>query len=86
MPALVVIGKKDIQVSWTDDGEPLQAAARDDVSFVFPEDANHVLKHEPRPYSELTQAQALPAYNAPGAELDAQAVAAIVGWLRAHGA
>ena len=86
LPALVVIGKKDIQVSWTDDGEPLRAAARAGVTFVFPEDANHVLKHEPRPFAELNQAEALPAYNAPGTELDADAVAAIVGWLKAHGA
>ena len=38
-PALVVIGKKDIQVDWRTDGEPLQraAAGRTNITFVFPE-------------------------------------------------
>jgi uncharacterized protein len=80
-PTLVVIGQKDLQVSWTDDGEPLRRAARDNVTFAFPENANHVLKHEPRPYAELTQAEALPAYNAPDAVLDAEAVEVILAWL-----
>ena len=55
VPVLVIIGKKDIQVDWQADGEPLQRAARDmrDVTFLFPENANHVLKQELRPRSEL---------------------------------
>lgn len=85
-PVLVLIGKKDIQVSWTDDGAPLQAAAagRRNVTFAFPEDANHVLEHEPRPLEELHQAQALPAYNADDAVLDRPAADTIVAWLRAR--
>lgn len=86
VPVLIIIGKKDLQVDWQADGEPLQraAAGRTDVSFLFPEDANHVLKHEPRPREELTPAEAMSRYNAPDASLDPETVAAIVGWLNAR--
>ena len=86
IPVLVIIGKKDIQVDWQADGEPLQraAAGHANVTFLFPEDANHVLKHEPRPRSELTQPDALPRYNAPDTRLDPQAMASILAWLAAH--
>ncbi len=86
VPALVVIGRKDIQVDWRADGEPLQraAAGHPDVSFLFPEDCNHVLKHEPRPRAELTAANALPNYNAADARLDPQALTGILDWLAAH--
>lgn len=86
VPVLVVIGKKDIQVDWRDDGEPLQRAAAEhaNVTFLFPENANHVLKYEPRPRSELAQPEALPRYNAPDAYLDPEALASILAWLAAH--
>jgi uncharacterized protein len=83
VPVLIVIGKKDLQVDWQADGEPLQraAAGRTDVSFLFPESANHVLKHEPRPREELGQGEAMNRYNAPEASLDPETVAAIAAWL-----
>src|SRR5262249_53267564 len=86
VPMLIIIGKKDIQVDWQADGEPLQraAAGRADVTFLFPENANHVLKYEPKPRAELAQPEALPRYNAPDAHLDAEAMASIVTWLDAH--
>lgn len=86
VPVLVVIGRKDLQVDWKVDGEPLQRAAAGlpDVTFVFPENANHVLKHEPRPREELAQAEVMARYNAPDATLDPEAVAAIVDWLTAR--
>ncbi len=86
VPVLVVIGKKDLQVDWQADGEPLQraAAGRPEVSFLFPEDANHVLKHELRPRVELAQAEVMSNYNAPDTALDLEAVAAIVEWLTAR--
>ena len=86
IPTLVIIGKKDLQVDWQDDGELLQraAAGRADVTFLFPESANHVLKYEPKPRSELAQPEALPRYNAADARLDADAMASIVAWLAAH--
>jgi len=86
VPTLVVIGKKDIQVDWRVDGEPLEraAAGRADVTFVYPEDANHVLKHEARARSELTAAHVLPSYNGADTALDDQAMAGILGWLAVH--
>jgi pimeloyl-ACP methyl ester carboxylesterase len=83
VPTLVVIGKKDIQVDWQTDGEPLQSAARGraNITFVFPDDANHVLKHEPRPRAELNAAQAVSGYNGPEARLDSAAMARILEWL-----
>ncbi|MGZ6375606.1 MAG: alpha/beta hydrolase family protein [Ktedonobacterales bacterium] len=86
VPVLVIIGKKDIQVDWQADGKPLQraAAGRGDVTFLFPENANHVLKYESRPSAELTQPEAVPRYNAAEARLDPEALASIVEWLAAH--
>jgi uncharacterized protein len=86
VPTLIIIGKKDIQVDWRADGEPLKHAAAGNahVSFLFPEDANHVLKHEPRPRSELNPAQTVTGYNASDARLDPDAMASIIQWLGAH--
>ena len=43
VPVLVIIGKKDLQIDWLADGEPLQqaAAGHKEVTFLFPENANH---------------------------------------------
>jgi hypothetical protein len=81
-----VIEKKDIQVSWKDDGELLHraAAGRADITFAFPDDANHVLKHEPHPPGELTAEALFAAYNADDAVLDADATATVIDWLRQH--
>ncbi|MFZ2033561.1 MAG: alpha/beta fold hydrolase [Candidatus Dormiibacterota bacterium] len=86
VPVLIVIGKKDLQVDWQADAEPLQRAAAglSDVSFLFPENANHVLKHEARPRAELAQGDAMSSYNAADASLDPETVAAIVEWLTAR--
>jgi uncharacterized protein len=81
-PVLVVIGKKDIQVDWQADGALLENASegRKNVTFVYPENANHVLKNEIRPRSELNSNDAL-AYNAPEKILDADALKSIQDWL-----
>jgi uncharacterized protein len=86
VPTLVIIGKKDLQVDWRAVGEPLQraVAGRADVTFLFLENTNHVLKFEPRPRAELTQPEAVPRYNAHDAHLDPEAMASIVAWLTAH--
>jgi hypothetical protein len=86
VPTLVVIGKKDIQVDWEADGGPLQraAAGHADVTFLFPADANHVLKHEPSPRAELSAAKVQTGYNGPDATLDPETVTAVVDWLQAH--
>ncbi|MFI5278307.1 MAG: alpha/beta hydrolase, partial [Ktedonobacterales bacterium] len=81
-----LIGKKDIQVDWQADGEPLQRAAEGhaNVTFLFPEDANHVLKQELRPHAEVTAASVAESYNGPDTRLDPPSVASIVAWLQAH--
>jgi hypothetical protein len=86
VPVLVVIGKKDIQVDWQADGAPLERAARGrpQVTFVFPEHANHVLKHEAKPRAELNAAHVITSYNGPDATLDSDAMASIVEWLVSH--
>lgn len=86
VPMLVVIGKKDVQVSWKDDGELLQRAAegRDNIAFVFPEDANHVLKHESHPVDDLRPEAVAASYNAPGSQLDESGTTAIIEWLTRH--
>ena len=68
------------------DGEPLQRAAggRADITFLFPDNANHVLKHESRPRQHLAQTEAMTRYNAPDAYLDPDVATAITTWLTAH--
>jgi uncharacterized protein len=86
VPVLVIIGKKDLQVDWKADGEPLQlaAAGHEEVTFLFPENANHVLKQELRPRAELVPAEITESYNGPDTRLDPQALASILEWLAAH--
>ncbi|TWS24672.1 alpha/beta hydrolase [Tsukamurella sputi] len=83
LPVLVVIGGKDVQVDPVLDGGPLErAAVGRDVRFAYPADADHVLKHENASRADLVPGVVAGAYNAEGRELDAEAVASIVGWLR----
>lgn len=86
IPALVIIGKKDLQVDWQTDGEPLRQAVEGhaDVTFLFPENANHVLKQELRPRSELAAAALTESYNGPDTRLDPEALVSIEAWLAAH--
>ena len=86
VPVLIVIGKKDIQVDWQADGETLQhaAAGKQEVTFVFPENANHVQKYEPKNRSDLVLTEVMTGYNAPDAHLDEEALASILNWLAAH--
>lgn len=80
VPVLVMIGQKDIQVDWQGDGGVLEAAAGDNVTFSYPPEANHVLKHEEKPTAELTGADAA-SYNAADRVLDPQALQTILDWL-----
>ncbi|MGH2487569.1 MAG: alpha/beta hydrolase family protein [Ktedonobacterales bacterium] len=86
VPTLVLIGKKDVQVDWQTDGEPLQRAAvgHADVTFLFPENANHVLKEELRARAELVTAEMTDSYNGPDTRLDRPAMSSILAWLAAH--
>jgi alpha-beta hydrolase superfamily lysophospholipase len=83
-PVLVVIGKKDIQIDWKIDGKALEdaAAQRTGVSFAYPENANHILKHEEIPREGLTAQYVGQHYNALDAELDEAATNAILDWLK----
>lgn len=85
-PILVLIGKKDIQIDWKVDGAALEKATakRRSVSFVFPENANHVLKHEEMPLEKLTAQYVGLHYNAPDAELDKESFSVILDWLNDH--
>lgn len=85
VPVLVVIGKKDIQCDWMLDGGALEEAAQGkrNVTFYYPENANHALKYEPGPREELTAASAM-AYNAPEARLDPDTMDKIQQWLKQH--
>ncbi len=82
-PTLVVIGKKDIQINWRADGGALEAAtaANGNATFVYPECADHVLKHEELPRERLVAAGVANRYNADGRVLDREACNAIVKWL-----
>jgi len=54
------------------------------VTFAFPDDANHVLKREPKPRAELVAADVLAGYNGPEAQMDSDATRLVVEWLLAH--
>jgi alpha-beta hydrolase superfamily lysophospholipase len=82
-PLLVVIGKKDIQVDWKADGSALETATakHGNVTFVYPDNADHILKYEERPREKLVAADVAARYNVEGRVLDSDALTAIVDWL-----
>lgn len=73
-------------VYWQADGEPLElaTAGHEEVTFLFPENANHVLKEELRPRSELVPTEITESYNGPDTRLDPQTLTSILEWLAAH--
>jgi uncharacterized protein len=81
-PILVMIGKKDIQVDWRIDGKALEdaTAKENSVTFIYPENADHVLKYEEKPRENLTAENAL-RYNTEDRILDLEAKNAILNWL-----
>jgi pimeloyl-ACP methyl ester carboxylesterase len=83
VPMLVVIGKKDVQVDWQVDGSRWETLAKErgNITIIYPDNANHVLKHEPRPKAELSPAEIANSYSAAGTELDPQVVETITTWL-----
>jgi pimeloyl-ACP methyl ester carboxylesterase len=82
IPTLVVIGRKDVQVDAVADGGPLQqtAAGMDNVTFVFPDNANHVLKQDLRSPAEVLAAPGI-GYNEDDTKLDPEALETIIAWL-----
>jgi uncharacterized protein len=85
-PVLVLLGKKDIQVVWQLDGPIFDEMVKKQANLrvAYAENANHVLKYEPRPLAELTMAEIMVSYNAENARLDDQAVEIILSWLKAQ--
>lgn len=83
IPTLVLIGRKDVQIDAAADGGALEraAAGKDNVTFVYPVNANHVFKEDPRPWTEVASAPGS-GYNEDGTRLDPESVATILGWLR----
>lgn len=88
-PMLVLQGGKDAQVEPVLDAERLVRArrvAQRDVSYHLSPDADHVLKHEPRPMAEVRSNPALlqASYNAEGRVLAEDLVTALRQWVRAR--
>ena len=85
-PVLVLLGKKDIQVVWQTDGPIFEEMLKNqaNLKLSYAENANHVLKYEPKPLSELAVAEIMASYNADSARLDDQAVEIILSWLKAQ--
>ncbi len=83
-PVLIMIGKKDIQVDWKVDGDCLKNAADEkrNFSFYFPENANHLLKHEDREKADLDAQYVSKNYNADGRDLDGDSFDHMVQWIR----
>jgi pimeloyl-ACP methyl ester carboxylesterase len=82
VPVLVLIGKKDIQIDWQLDGPRLEEAAGGSpiVTFIYPDNANHVFKYEEMPAGDLTANDAVH-YNSAGRILDEESLSIILGWL-----
>lgn len=80
VPTLVLIGGKDLQIDQQADGDPLRAVADGNlgISFVFPRDANHVLKQDLRPRAEIVPGTG---YNEDGTRLDPETMGTILDWL-----
>jgi hypothetical protein len=83
IPTLVLIGRKDLQIDVTLDGGPLEKAAtgKDNITFAYPANANHVFKEDTRTAAEVVAAPG-DAYNQDGIHLDPEALETILGWLR----
>jgi hypothetical protein len=69
---LIVIGKKDIQVVWQAGRGALETAAvgHGNVTFVYPDTADHVLKDESTPKDSINAAETAVRYNADDRTLD----------------
>ncbi len=82
-PTLVIIGKKDIQIDHQTDGKALQEATNENpqITFIYPENADHILKYEEIPMERINPTQATLKYNSPDRKLDQETTKAILNWL-----
>jgi pimeloyl-ACP methyl ester carboxylesterase len=78
-PVLVLIGQLDTEVDWSVEGQMWGDAASDvqDVKFVYPPNADHVLKSTSPDAIET----GFSTYNTFGRTLDGEALAALIDWL-----
>lgn len=85
VPVLIVLGKKDIQVDWQTDGPVFEALAKahPNLTLFYAENANHVLKSEPKPRADLTVTEVMTSYGAAEVGLDPSTVETIIAWLNA---
>jgi dienelactone hydrolase len=83
IPALVLIGAKDVQIDVEADGDPLREAAvgMSNVTFAFPYAANHVFKEDLRTPAEVAASPGS-GYNEPGTHLDPESLETILTWLK----
>ncbi len=89
VPVLIVNGARDMQIDPELDAKPLHAAfvaAKRDATLHISPEADHVLKHETSTKEQMRadMQKYQDGYNGEGRVLDADVVAAIVGWLAAH--
>ncbi len=86
IPALLIIGKKDMQVDWQTDGARLESMVKGKANFeiAYPENANHVLKLESKNRNELTPDYIGRSYNSADSVLDGEVLSMISDWLRRH--
>ena len=89
VPVLVLQGGKDVQVDPVENAERLVAARRSagkQVDYHLSPLADHVLKTEPRPLTEVRADLQLVMrmYNAPDRALDGDLLEALARWIRDH--
>ena len=82
----MLIGKKDIQVRWRADGRALETAAagKPNITFVYPENANHVLKSYAGNPEMASPEELAASYNGAESKLDEDAMRALASWLSTH--
>jgi dienelactone hydrolase len=87
IPALILIGAKDLQVDVHADGNLLQEATAGmaNITFAFPANANHVFKEDLRNPTEIAASPGS-GYNEPDTRLDPESFETILTWLSVAGA
>jgi dienelactone hydrolase len=84
VPALVLIGGRDVQIDVHADGDPLRRAAAGmaNVTFAFPPNANHVFKQDARTPAQVAASPGT-GYNEAGTHLDPESLDTILSWISA---
>ncbi|WP_284980165.1 prolyl oligopeptidase family serine peptidase [Arthrobacter sp. fls2-241-R2A-200] len=82
VPTLALIGGRDLQIDQHADGDPLRAAATGmaNVTFAFPQNANHVFKEDHRSPAEVASTPGN-GYNDENTHLDPESLQITLRWL-----